>query len=779
MKRSYLLVLLAMLLLLSPSAWGQPEGTAVWTRSGAPFGGPQSPVVGADGTVYAVIGWSLWSYSRDGDLQWKFQPSGITMDTSPCMGPDGTLYIGSSSTLYAVAPDGTLVWSFRSGGHRMRDPSVGKDGMILIWVEDDSLYAIQPDGSRKWAYKVPGGATGMWMGSSPVSGADGTAYVGSAGGTNAGVHAIRADGTGHWMYKTGSTVRSAPAVGPDGVVYAGTDDGSVHAIHSDGTRKWVYKTPSPVYSSPAVGPDGTVYVGSGTDGGLYALYPNGDLRWHYPAGGVYSSPAVRDDGVVYVGSSNGYATGYLHAVNPDGSRRWRYDAEEQVESSPAVGPDGTVYVASREGTLHAVSGGGHGLAATAWPRYHHDNRNTGNAQTPEVGFPEPVAFRLVDPGQPAEQPVAVKNTTTAPLHLVGFESADPLFTLSQQLPMTLEPGSDTLLTVRVDADTTRFCTGHVKVTAEVEGQEISFPCLLQMGLFVNDGSERAGWAVRALAAYEEAARVNPQSAASKNNRGVLYRLLGATTRAQSQLDAAMDMSFESGDSYAGILLNLGVVASDRNLTEEAGSLYDAVLDEVTQPETSVLEPQVRYNRAWEAYRDGDFALARTEIDRVLAHVSTNALLRAKASVLRGAILFDEGRLDEALADFQAAVALDPDGPIGEMARENRGLIVGAEEEVPGETLPLQLRLSEAFPNPFAENTTLRFGLPTASEVSLAVYDALGRAVRTLINAPVAAGWHQVDWDGRDEAGDALASGVYVLRLQARGSTAVRRVILLR
>ncbi len=450
-----------------------------------------------------------------------------------------------------------------------------------------------------------------------------------------------------------------------------------------------------------------------------------------------------------------------------------------MESSPAVGPDGTVHFASGDGTLHAVSGGGHGLAATAWPRYHHDNRNTGYALTPEVGFPESVAFSLVDPGQHAALQVVAKNTTPQPLHLVRFESTDPLFSLASELPVTLEPGSDTLLTVRVDADTTRFCLSHVNITAEVEGQESSFPCLLQMGFFMNDGSERASWAVRALAAYEEALAAGPHSVASRNNRGVLYRLLGIPSRAEAQLEAAMDLSLDSGDSYAGILLNLGVVASDRNLAEEAYSLYDTVLGEVSQSAASALEPQVRYNLAWEAYRAEDLETARTEIDHVLAHGSTNALVEAKAFVLRGAILFDEGRLDEALEDFNAAVLLDPAGPIGEMARENRGVIVGAEADDPDGVLPTRLVVSPAYPNPFSRETTLVLGLPVAGPVSVRVFDATGRTVRVLAESILPAGRHEVVWDGHDEEGTPLASGVYLLRLRAGGSTTVTRVVLLR
>jgi len=71
-----------------------------------------------------------------------------------------------------------------------------------------------------------------------------------------------------------------------------------------------------VYSSPAIGTDGTVYIGS-DDAKLYALNPDGTLKWTYTTGGSigYSSPAIGEDGTVYVGSQDTK----LYAIRPDGS----------------------------------------------------------------------------------------------------------------------------------------------------------------------------------------------------------------------------------------------------------------------------------------------------------------------------------------------------------------------------------------------------------------------------------------------------------------------------
>lgn len=88
------------------------------------------------------------------------------------------------------------------------------------------------------------------------------------------------------------------------------------------------------------------------------------------------------------------------------------------------------------------------------------------------------------------------------------------------------------------------------------------------------------------------------------------------------------------------------------------------------------------------------------------------------------------------------------------------------------------RLSSS-PNPFNAGTTIAYDVPAAGAVRLQIFDLRGRLVRTLIQATAPAGRHEVRWDGRDSAGCDLASGVYVLRLEASSSVARGRLVLVR
>jgi hypothetical protein len=84
------------------------------------------------------------------------------------------------------------------------------------------------------------------------------------------------------------------------------------------------------------------------------------------------------------------------------------------------------------------------------------------------------------------------------------------------------------------------------------------------------------------------------------------------------------------------------------------------------------------------------------------------------------------------------------------------------------------------PNPFNPATTISFALPRAVAVDLAVYNVAGKLVRRLIAGDVvAAGRHEVHWNGRDEAGRAVPAGVYLYRLTADGYSEARRMALVK
>jgi hypothetical protein len=94
-------------------------------------------------------------------------------------------------------------------------------------------------------------------------------------------------------------------------------------------------------------------------------------------------------------------------------------------------------------------------------------------------------------------------------------------------------------------------------------------------------------------------------------------------------------------------------------------------------------------------------------------------------------------------------------------------------------VPTTLQLLPNYPNPFRARTTLEFTLPKRGDVRLEVYDVLGRRVRTLVDRSYDAGRHTVRWDGRNDTGQAVASGIYLGRLKVGDQRHVQRLVLVR
>jgi hypothetical protein len=93
--------------------------------------------------------------------------------------------------------------------------------------------------------------------------------------------------------------------------------------------------------------------------------------------------------------------------------------------------------------------------------------------------------------------------------------------------------------------------------------------------------------------------------------------------------------------------------------------------------------------------------------------------------------------------------------------------------------PAVSRLGQNFPNPFNPSTTIEFALDSPSRVAIEIVDARGARVATLHAGARGAGTHQVAWDGRDDAGRPVASGVYFYRLQGAGNGEARKMVLLK
>ncbi len=109
------------------------------------------------------------------------------------------------------------------------------------------------------------------------------------------------------------------------------------------------------------------------------------------------------------------------------------------------------------------------------------------------------------------------------------------------------------------------------------------------------------------------------------------------------------------------------------------------------------------------------------------------------------------------------------------ARDGEGQVFGPFEVY----YRASFELGQNSPNPFNPTTRIRFTVPEDSKVSLLVYDVAGREVRALVNGERPANHYEIEWDGKDNRGEAVASGVYFYRLQAGKRVQTKKMMVLK
>jgi hypothetical protein len=171
--------------------------------------------------------------------------------------------------------------------------------------------------------------------------------------------------------------------------------------------------------------------------------------------------------------------------------------------------------------------------------------------------------------------------------------------------------------------------------------------------------------------------------------------------------------------------------------------------------------------SWEAVPDEDFQYYKVYRDTEAGFTPSPAnLLHTTIDVDWLDALGDHGHYYMISAVDHAGNEGDATGP---------GTVTGARDQ----PMPKTYALYQNAPNPFNPVTTIRYDLPSASSVTLVIYDVSGRRVRALKRGDMEpAGRRSVVWDGTSDAGQRVASGVYFYRLEAGTYTHTRRMVLI-
>ncbi len=141
-------------------------------------------------------------------------------------------------------------------------------------------------------------------------------------------------------------------------------------------------------------------------------------------------------------------------------------------------------------------------------------------------------------------------------------------------------------------------------------------------------------------------------------------------------------------------------------------------------------------------------------------------------------------------DNEAGFAQDHNENVAEVAAANTGRVykvfgengnyynIGGIKDLDEDffSQPETYQLYQNYPNPFNPATTIEYALSSAADVELAVFNISGQKVRTLVNERVAAGGYQTVWDGRDDRGNSVSTGVYLYRLSANNTVQSKKML---
>jgi hypothetical protein len=257
-----------------------------------------------------------------------------------------------------------------------------------------------------------------------------------------------------------------------------------------------------------------------------------------------------------------------------------------------------------------------------------------------------------------------------------------------------------------------------------------------------------------------------------------------------QTSGPLRTAIDNGDVRKGDLLRVsGVLAEFNNLKELTGTTAQPFVFQVLSRNNPLPAPQVvtltqitQTGEQYEsellrvnglnllpttdtAFRAATSYMVRDQGDTATFRLGNNGDSRVIGRPVPPGLFDFEG----VLGDFRGDYQLTPIDTTDILLRTNVADQPAA--------LPQQFALLANYPNPFNPSTIIRYNLPANVRVKLVIYDLLGAKIRTLIDTDETAGFKQVTWDGNDDSGVRVASGVYLYQIEAGDFNMARKMVL--
>ncbi len=306
----------------------------------------RSTVIGNDGTLYSNLN-DLYALNPNGTVKWVYSFDSISA-TCPAIAANGDILAAQPGEIVSVSRFGKLNWSFSAGGDHAAGISIGEDGTVYACGGGGSsnIYAIYPDGSERWTYNTGGHTWGV-----PVLSPDGTIYTTTQSHNR--IIALNLDGERIWQ-RDNDGYSHLVSLGYDGTIYSPQAGGILRALEpGNGDTKWITRLEESPGGLGAIGNDGTIYSATRNGGGMYAIHPDGQIKWkNEELKDAYSSISVDSDGNSYVGTQEGK----IYVFDVAGNTKWSYQTEAPIRSIPSIDMEGTLYF-SNDRALYAFQDG--------------------------------------------------------------------------------------------------------------------------------------------------------------------------------------------------------------------------------------------------------------------------------------------------------------------------------------------------------------------------------------------------------------------------------------
>ncbi|MFI5300665.1 MAG: PQQ-binding-like beta-propeller repeat protein [Polyangiales bacterium] len=262
----------------------------------------------------------------------------------------------------AASVSGEKPWFVQTGKGIFSSPVVGADGSIYIGSADRTFYSFTHAGAQRWQL-----LTGEIIDSSALLDDEGKVYFGSGDGKLRALDA--ATGDVKWTFQADDpSVRSAfinwfegnVAIGPSGNLYVPNDNWFIYSINREvGSVVWKFPMPDQTWSLPAIDPaTETLYLGNNNTTALlgrnvYQLNSDGTSGWQAITKGTNAASFSLGNGLAYLASFDGF----VHAYDQNsGDETWSFGTRDHVYASPAIAADGSLVVPGTDGTLYDLDG---------------------------------------------------------------------------------------------------------------------------------------------------------------------------------------------------------------------------------------------------------------------------------------------------------------------------------------------------------------------------------------------------------------------------------------